>query len=79
MVGEVEGEWGDGDVSLEEFVDIGADVCGVEGEAMGGGPVVGVASWGGSFFVLVYDCVCVHWADDCFGVVGEILCCGDVD
>ena len=79
VVGEVVGEGGDGDVSLEEFVDIGIDVCGVEGEAMGGGPVVGGSLWGGAFFVLVYQGVGVHWADDCFGLVGEVLGCGDVD
>ena len=35
MVCEVEGEGGDGDVSFEELVDIGACVCGAEFEAVG--------------------------------------------
>ena len=46
---------------------------------MGGGPVVGVVLWGGSLFVLVDECVGVHWADDGFGVVVEVLSRGDVD
>jgi len=36
VVGEVEGEGGDGDVAFEEKVDIGACVCGAELEAVGG-------------------------------------------
>ncbi len=46
---------------------------------MGGGPVVGVVLWCCSLFVLVDERVGVHWADDCFGVVVEVLGCGDVD
>jgi len=61
--GEVKAQRGNGDVSFEEHVYIGARLGLVEVEAAGCGPVVGLPAGACSFLEAIDEAVGVHWAD----------------